>query len=236
VPEELLDRILGEIRQRLAASRDAYEESRRLEAALAALGPAGALPHSVSAGPTPRARHAQRSRAPRGENLRRIREIVAERPGASAGEIASATGIGRPTVASTLAKLARDGELERTELPSGRVGYRPSRTEYAAANTHEPAPDTPADNDEVAESDLAAAGELPAAGESLAPGEQPAAEARATRRSRTRKPRAETSATKRPRAARRKAVPKPPTPSPTTTPESAEQPPGEATAADGDDT
>src|SRR5215211_7015157 len=125
MPEQLIDRILGEIRERLDASRDAYEESRRLEAALVALGEARPEPRS-------RTRSARSSsRAPRGENLRRIREVVAERPGATAGEIASATGIARSTVASTLGKLARDGELKRAELPSGRVGYRPASKDAA---------------------------------------------------------------------------------------------------------
>src|SRR5262245_4781710 len=128
--DDLLDRILREVRERLEASRDAYEESRRLDEALAALGAAT----KSSPAPTSRSRRAQArsARAPRGEHLRRIREVVAERPGTSAGEIASAAGIARPTVASTLAKLARDGELEKTELPSGRVGYRVAREEPAA--------------------------------------------------------------------------------------------------------
>ena len=73
-----------------------------------------------------------RSRAPRGENVRKVREAIAERPGATAGEVAAATGIGRATAATTLGKLARDGELERTTLPSGRVGFRPSALEYTA--------------------------------------------------------------------------------------------------------
>jgi len=127
VPEQLVDRILREIRERLAASREAYEESQRLEAALEAL---GTPPPRSSAGPgsarSGSGRGRSSARAARGENVRRIREAVAERPGASAGEIAAATAIARATVASTLAKLAREGELEKTELPSGRVGYRPS--------------------------------------------------------------------------------------------------------------
>ena len=38
MPERLLERVLREIRERLDESRSAYEESRRLEAALDALG------------------------------------------------------------------------------------------------------------------------------------------------------------------------------------------------------
>src|SRR3954454_18890030 len=136
MPDQLLDRILAEIRDRLDASREAYEESQRLEAALTALrsgGPAEASPPRATSRRASRSRSS--ARAPRGENLRRIREVVAERPGATDGEIAAATGIARPTVASTLAKLARDGELEKTTLASRAIGYRPA----ASA----PADDTP---------------------------------------------------------------------------------------------
>src|SRR3954471_11706996 len=144
MPDQLLDRILTEIRDRLDASREAYEESQRLEAALTALG--SGRPAEPSR-PRETSRRASRSRssarAPRGENLRRIRALVAERPGATAGEIASATGVARPTVASTLGKLAREGELEKTKLASGGVGYRPVASAPAAdAPTTEP-PATP---------------------------------------------------------------------------------------------
>ena len=133
--EQLLDRVLREIRERADESRAAYEESRRLEAALVALGDGASTPPVAAAPPArrarsangtraPRSRSASGARAPRGENLRRIRESVSQRPGATAGEIGVATGIARATVASTLGKLARDGELEKTDLPSGRVGYR----------------------------------------------------------------------------------------------------------------
>src|SRR4051812_19367311 len=135
MPDQLLDRILTEIRDRLDASREAYQESQRLEAALTALGSGGPAEPSRRRATSRRASRSRSSaRAPRGENLRRIRALVTERPGATAGEIASATGVARATVASTLGKLARDGELEKTKLPSGGVGYRP------AASV--PAPDT----------------------------------------------------------------------------------------------
>src|SRR4051794_3694098 len=135
MPDQLLDRILAEIRDRLDASREAYEESQRLEAALTALRSGRpsepSRPRATSrraSGPPARSS----ARAPRGENLRRIRALVAERPGATAAEIASATGIARPTVASTLGKLAREGELEKATLASGAVGYRPAASAPAA--------------------------------------------------------------------------------------------------------
>jgi hypothetical protein len=112
--EDLLTRIRGEIREGMERSRAAYEEAQRLEAALAALGSreTGDPPARVRRASQPRKRSKARSaRAPRGENLRRIREEIEQRPGATAGEVAAVIGIGRPTVASTLGKLAREGSL-----------------------------------------------------------------------------------------------------------------------------
>ena len=144
VARDLLDRIIREIRERMDESRGAYEESRRLQAALAALG-SGADSKQRAALPKPQKRRPPRraSRAPRGENLRGIRAAIEERPGASAGEVASATGIARPTVATTLGKLVRDGELERCELPGGRVGFRSSRP-HDAPDGAAPSADTAA--------------------------------------------------------------------------------------------
>jgi hypothetical protein len=112
--EELLERVVCEIRERSNQARGAHEESRRLEAALAAVD-RGSRDGAASKAPARRSPPAKpRSRAPRGENLRRIRAAVEERPGATAGEVAAATAIARATVASTLAKLARDGEFQLT--------------------------------------------------------------------------------------------------------------------------
>lgn len=158
MPEQLIDRILGEIRERLDASRDAYEESLRLEAALVALGDAPPEPRSrprAERRGTPARAARSASRAPRGENLRRVRDAVAERPGATAGEVASATGIARATVASTLGKLARSGDLERAELPSGRVGYRPASAADREQAPAETAPDTPSEPPEASADDAA---------------------------------------------------------------------------------
>ena len=73
--------------------------------------------------------------------MRRIREAVEQRPGASAGEVAAASGIARAMVAATLSKLARAGELEKTELPGGRVGYLPRRERSAEPPESTPAPE-----------------------------------------------------------------------------------------------
>jgi Winged helix-turn-helix DNA-binding len=50
-------------------------------------------------------------RAPRGANQEAILAIVEERPGVSVAEIASVTKIAKPTVATTVSKLKREGVL-----------------------------------------------------------------------------------------------------------------------------
>jgi hypothetical protein len=135
--EELLERIIRELRERKEAARAAYEESVRLQAALDALGGTGAggggaaTVTAVAPAPAPGAAPARRTA--RGENRRRILAVVEERAGASAGEVAQVTGIARPTVASTLGKLAGDGEVVRVERPAGGVGFRRAREEEQAA-------------------------------------------------------------------------------------------------------
>ena len=135
--DDLLRRILEEIRVRKETSRAAYEESQRLERALEAL-EAGA---TGAGAPRPAGRRrarvaAGRRRAAPGANRDAIVGVVRDRPGVTAGEIASATGIARATVSSTVARLAGGGTLERVEMPGGGVGFRlPSsaRTDTAAA-------------------------------------------------------------------------------------------------------
>lgn len=57
------------------------------------------------------ARENEDERAPRGANQSAILAIVEERPGVSVAEIASVTKIAKPTVATTVSKLKRDGVL-----------------------------------------------------------------------------------------------------------------------------
>jgi DNA-binding transcriptional ArsR family regulator len=130
--EDLLAR---EIRERRQAAQAAYEESRRLERALAALGSepsatAGSVPDSAR---PPRRPARRRRRAAPGANREAILAVVRERPGVSAGEIAQATGIARSTVSPTLSRLIATGAAERTELPAGGVGFRLGADEGAAA-------------------------------------------------------------------------------------------------------
>jgi DNA-binding transcriptional ArsR family regulator len=134
--EDLLARVLREIRERKQLAQSAYEESRRLERALAALdSDLSGAPDSTRTGRRRARKPAQRpARAPRGANREAILAVLRDRPGVSAGEIAQATGIARSTVSPTLSRLVAAGTVERTELPSGSVGFRPGRGVAAAAD------------------------------------------------------------------------------------------------------
>src|SRR5215207_2117766 len=102
---DLLDRILREIRERKDASRAAYEESQRLQRALTALddqgrptrAPEGRRPGRRGGSSAPR-----RRRAAPGANRDAILAVVRDRPGVTAAELASSTGVARATVSSTV--------------------------------------------------------------------------------------------------------------------------------------
>jgi hypothetical protein len=138
MPEELLERIQAELRERVERNRRAVEGYRRLERALAAL---DAVQTSDSARPREEARsigrgggsgHARRRRAPRGRNRARVLAVVAERPGVSAAELAQASGVQKDVLYGLLGRLVRPGELQKEELPGGVRGYvlaEGSRTE-----------------------------------------------------------------------------------------------------------
>ena len=66
-----------------------------------------------AAAPAKPARDAEEGngRAPRGANQEAILKVVDERPGVSVAEIASVTKIPKPTVATTVSKLKREGVL-----------------------------------------------------------------------------------------------------------------------------
>jgi IclR helix-turn-helix domain len=142
---ELLTRVRAQIRERMDQTRPAVREHERLEAALAVL---GALPGSAFAAPSraasapsvtesastptaagrePRKRRSpgsvRRARAPRGANRTAVLEAARGRPGASAGELAAATGVSRPVVYALVKTLIEEGELVKQELPAGLSGY-----------------------------------------------------------------------------------------------------------------
>lgn len=132
MPELLLPRLKQEIEARLAELRPLIAEIEQLEAAKEALLARGELPASPIAAPARRraaarngggARRARAratakpadggdgERAPRGANRDAILTLVEERPGVSVAEIASVTKIAKPTVATTVSKLKREGVL-----------------------------------------------------------------------------------------------------------------------------
>jgi DNA-binding transcriptional ArsR family regulator len=130
MPPDLVDRILEEIRERKQASLAAHEESQRLQRVLAALESRGGRATTAAAQTAGRrgrlAARRQRRTAP-GANREAIIAVVHERPGVTAGELTSATGIARATVSTTAARLVAGGALERIKLPGSGVGFRLAR-------------------------------------------------------------------------------------------------------------
>lgn len=131
---DLLERIQAEIRERLDASREAVREYERLRAALEALDGA-ARPASrgdrSQATPVARSRARRRAksggsrkRAPRGANREAVLQVVGERPGITASELAAASGVAKPTLYTLLSSLTKQDVLQRQELPGGQSGYR----------------------------------------------------------------------------------------------------------------
>jgi len=131
--DPLLPRLKKEIEARLAELRPLVAEVEQLEAAKTALLNGGGVGSpavarvrrvttvgtAVAAAPARPRRVARPSRgggddagrAPRGANRDAILQLVEERPGVSVAEIASVTKIAKPTVATTVSKLKRDGVL-----------------------------------------------------------------------------------------------------------------------------
>lgn len=143
---DVLDRIRGEITERLQASRAAVEEYERLQAALAALdtgsgAPPVATPNSAAAPATTRkaTRSAKRRtasgprrRAPRGQNRQRVLAAVTDRPGVTAPELASVSGIKGGTLYALLRRLIGEGALTKRDLPGGDTGYQIAEGETTA--------------------------------------------------------------------------------------------------------
>ena len=131
--EQLIEHRLQEIEEQLRPFAELEEERRRLRDALGVLRGADAAGVEIaSAAPTKtsptrqrRRRSSRGRRAPRGSNLSAILEYVAANPGATAGEIATATGISRGVVYSATSRLSSSGKLMRRQKPDGQVGYHP---------------------------------------------------------------------------------------------------------------
>ena len=130
--EQLIEHRLQEIEEQLRPFAELEDERRRLREALDALRGSestGVAPASQAAKPAPSRRRRSRrtsrgGRAPRGSNLSAIIEHVTANPGATAGEIATATGISRGVVYSATSRLSASGKLKREPKPDGQVGYR----------------------------------------------------------------------------------------------------------------
>jgi predicted Rossmann fold nucleotide-binding protein DprA/Smf involved in DNA uptake len=107
-------RRLSELEEQIAPLADEAEQLRTAITRLEAIEPAGSRRRSRGAngarGATPRRAVARTSteRAPRGQNRRLILEAIKDEP-KTAGDVAKETGIGRPTVSTTLTKLVSDG-------------------------------------------------------------------------------------------------------------------------------
>jgi hypothetical protein len=104
--------LLREVRERNARAQAAWEESRRLEAALRALEGERSRARPQRKIARPRSRSSG-GRAPRGQTRDTILRVVADRPGATAAEIAAVANLDRRATQSTLARLTRQGTIER---------------------------------------------------------------------------------------------------------------------------
>jgi CRP-like cAMP-binding protein len=107
-------RRLSELEEQIAPLADEAEQLRTAITRLEAIEPGGSGRRTRAANgarATTTRRGAARTstgRAPRGENRRLILEAIKSEP-KTAGDVAKETGIGRPTVSTTLTKLVSDG-------------------------------------------------------------------------------------------------------------------------------
>lgn len=160
--EPLLPRLKREIEVRLTELRPLVAEGERLVAAKEAMLAEAAAERSArrrvervlpsrngaaaarlnGAVPTPAAGASKRAddegesgRAQRGPNQTAILAIVEERPGVSVAEIAAVTKIAKPTVATTVSKLKREGLLADEAGGVKLASRQPVTLSQAAAGT-----------------------------------------------------------------------------------------------------
>jgi sugar-specific transcriptional regulator TrmB len=154
----LIDRIRHDIQQRL---EQLLAEADKLRQALAALDPrerstpkektTKSQPTAKRAAKTPDAAKqtsartrtrtadtANRARAstrtPPGQTKTKVLAALSSAQALTAGEVATATGLARPTVSTTLSKLSKTGDVVKAER-----GYRLPGTDGGTASTSEPA-------------------------------------------------------------------------------------------------
>jgi hypothetical protein len=147
VRKEMKDR-LREIEAELAAVEALVAEKARLERALAAPPFADA-----DAAPARKPRRATQPRAPRGANRAAVYAALETMPGASVGELAAASGVGRPQVYALLRKGVEEGRVKTDELAGGQTGYRIAAQPETAFPTPEPPADEPEPEPVVAEAE-----------------------------------------------------------------------------------
>jgi CRP-like cAMP-binding protein len=120
---ETWKRRLSELEEQIAPLADEAEQLRTAITRLEAIEPSGAgrRARAANGGRRATARRGARTstgRAPRGQNRRLILEAIKDEP-KTAGDVAKETGIGRPTVSTTLTKLVSDGAAVKAKR-----GYR----------------------------------------------------------------------------------------------------------------
>ena len=125
----MIDRLRKEIEQRL---EQVLNEAAKLRKALAALDPRAQAspPRKASERPVARARPRSQAQAragrrtPPGATKAKVLAALSDGKAMTAGEVAAATGLARPTVSTTLSKLAKSGEVRKADrgyaLPESR--------------------------------------------------------------------------------------------------------------------
>ena len=122
----MIDTLRKQIQERLDQLLSETDRLRRALAALDRRGGSSAPPRSTVSGPqsaTHRKRTSQSTRArrrtPPGATKARVLRALSDRKAMTAGQVAAATGLARPTVSTTLSKLAKRGQVVK-----GERGYR----------------------------------------------------------------------------------------------------------------
>lgn len=135
---DLLDGIQRDLRKRLDELRPLVNEYEQLRQAMAALD--GVPAEQEPAAATPRATSAsRRNRAPAGRNRDRVLAAVRDNPGASASQLADASGVQRNVVYGVLRRLATDGLVEKRDDPETGTGYALPSTEAGNESATGPA-------------------------------------------------------------------------------------------------
>jgi hypothetical protein len=106
---------------------------------------AGGRARPAAAGKGPEARAAAatpaRKRAPRGANRQAVLQVIGERPGVTAPELAAASRVTGGTLYSLLRRLTDEGTVEKRELPGAQTGYALAPSAGAAARSSDTKPE-----------------------------------------------------------------------------------------------